>query len=74
MAKDHMPDDEAACAFATRATVVAATSHGHTDVTEVHDFFTAIDAISYEGRGFAEQCGGCKSSKPRSLLSAGNCL
>ena len=55
-----MPNDDVVSTFATRATVAAATSHHRIDVTEVHDFFTATNRISYEGVGFAEQFGGCK--------------
>ena len=55
-----MPDDTVARALATRSAVVAATSRHHINLAEVHDFFTATESISYEGRGFAEQSGGCK--------------
>jgi acetyl-CoA C-acetyltransferase len=55
-----MADETVALVLATCASAVAATSHRHIDVCEVHDFFTSINSISYEGRGFAEQCGGCK--------------
>jgi acetyl-CoA C-acetyltransferase len=55
-----MPDDSVALALAKRASAVAATSRRDIDVAEVHDFFTAAHLISYEGRGFAEQYGGCK--------------
>lgn len=54
-----MPDTVAP-ALPTLFSAVAATSRRHIDSTEVHDFFTATDSISYEGRGFAEQSGGCK--------------
>ena len=55
-----MPDDTVARALATRSPAVAATSRRRINPAEVHDFSTATDAISYEGRGFAEQSGGCK--------------
>jgi acetyl-CoA C-acetyltransferase len=55
-----MPDDTVAPALPTRSSAVAATSRRHIDLAEVHDFFTPTDSISYEGRGFAEQSGGCK--------------
>ena len=57
-----------------RATVVAATSHGHIDVTEVHDFFTATNRISYEGVGFAEQFGGCKIVEAEATSIGGDLL
>ena len=56
---DGIPDS-AALVPATRATSTAATSHRRIDVVEVHDFSAPTDGISYEGRGFAEQWGGCK--------------
>ena len=55
-----MFEHTAALALVTRASAVAATFRRQIDVAEVHDFFTATDSISYEGRGFAEQYGGCK--------------
>ena len=69
-----MTNHEAASTFATRATVAAATSHRRTDVTEVHHFFTAINRISYEGVGFAEQYGGCKIAEAEDTSMAGNYL
>jgi acetyl-CoA C-acetyltransferase len=55
-----MPNHEVAPTLSTRLYAVAATTRCHPDVTEVHDFFTAMSSISYEGRGFAEQYGDCK--------------
>jgi acetyl-CoA C-acetyltransferase len=67
---DHI-SGSAARVSDTRATSVAATSHRHIDVVEVHHFFTATDAISYEGRGFAEQSGGCKIVEAEDLSIGG---
>jgi acetyl-CoA C-acetyltransferase len=66
-----MPDDSVALALAKRASAVAATSRRDIDVAEVHDFFTAAHLISYEGRGFAEQSGGCKIVEAEDLSIGG---
>jgi acetyl-CoA C-acetyltransferase len=45
---------------AKQAFAMASMTPADVDVTEIHDFFTAIEIISYEDLGFAERFGGYK--------------
>jgi acetyl-CoA C-acetyltransferase len=57
-------DDEGAVTATVRAAkqafAMAGTTPADVDVTEVHDFFTGVELISYEGLGFAERFGAYK--------------